>query len=184
MTEYQSIGQLYIVKAGLLGGDQQIWGKTWTEYSKYVDDSENEAQNVCEQDCSDTKENVCLKGVGKCVKKLIPRENSANVPHDAKAVLLRVKVQAYIPLNSQPDAYCQIDVKLKTVNDEFEKQNHAIHTEEHGASAVEVGDRRRIAYTSNVVPLNSDGTFFASIRRRNTGNCNVSISIFVEGYFK
>jgi hypothetical protein len=184
MTEYQSIGQLYIVKAGLLGKNQQIWGKTWAEKTVYVEDEPGEVQQVCEQNCTDTEEERCLKGVSKCVKKLTPSENSASVPNDAKAVLLRVKVEAYIPLNSQLNAYCQIDAKLKTESGEFELQNHAIHTEEFGASATEEGARRRIAYTSNVVPLNSDGSFFASIRRGNTGNCNLSISIFVEGYFK
>jgi hypothetical protein len=175
MISYFPAGQLYLLSSAPMASAAQLCGKTWSTNVPY-------SETHTEIDCDSPQ----AESVSECTIRIVPSENTAQVAKEAKAVLLHLKAKAAIPAgpNSNEMNYCQIDAKLQSVSGNWDTQNHAIHTEEWGGGPDYQESRRRIAYTTAVVPLASDGSFVISIRKGIWGRSEVEIAIMLEGYYR
>ncbi|NJL52480.1 MAG: hypothetical protein HC930_10110 [Hydrococcus sp. SU_1_0] len=175
IMDYLSVGQLHLLSTAPMNHEAQLWGKKWTKPVPYSADTTG-----IDSDDKDDKSD----GVSESFKRIVPSENSVKVPSDAKAVLVHLKAKAYIPNGKDSGTmnYCQIDATLQK-GDGSSTQNHAIHVEEWGGGCDYQQERRRIAYTTNVIPLDSDGGFVISVCKGIWGRSEVEIGVTLVGYF-
>ena len=98
------------------------------------------------------------------------------VPPEAVAVLIRVKLKAYVP-HGTGVGYCQGNVRL--VNPDA-VMNHFIHVDE-WERAEGGGEGRRVAYTTLFAPI-IDGKIKFRVSHEIVNRGNVEFVAYLEGY--
>lgn len=103
--------------------------------------------------------------------------NDDRVPDDATAVLLRIKLKAYIPSGSGY-AYCQADMRQYIPG---EVSNHFVHVDCWPGAGEASGQGRRIPYVTIFAPI-VDGKVHLDVAHGIVGRGQIEFAVYLEGY--
>lgn len=142
------VSDLHILPGGPADEDSIILSHIWTDPAPYDDEGTIFTWNVVDP-----------------------------VPAHATAVLIRVKLKAYVP-NGTGLGYCQANIRY--VNPDG-VMNHFGHVDEWGRGAGNSGEGRRVTMVTAFVPI-KDGKIALRVAYEILNRGNIDFGVYLEGY--